>query len=285
MNTSGDRPPDPLRPTKAAAAKAWAERVRAGRAQVERLREVEEPTDFYGPMAARFGQDPHRTDDAALLELRSMAGAAETWLDLGAGGGRYTLPLALQVGRVVAVEPSPAMLAVLREGAARHGITNVEIIEGSWPLADHALRADVALVAHVGYDIDAFAVFLDAAEAAARRCVVIMRTDGGGRASHALWPEIHGEPRVPYPMLPELLVLLVARGVTPAVTLVDRGAWGYGSRDQLLASLRRMLWLRPGSAKDRRLEQAVETLATQRDGQWEVDWTPMLDGVVSWTSD
>ena len=275
---------DPLRPTPAAAAEAWAARVRAGREQVARLRQIEEPADFYGPMASRFGQDPRRRGDAALEVLRSMASPAQSWLDIGAGGGRYALPLALQVARVHAVEPSPSMVAVLRRGLAEHGIQNVEVHASPWPMDSGAPAGDVALLAHVGYDIEGFGRFLDAAEQAAGRCVTIMRAAGAGRASHVLWPEIHGEPRVAYPMLPELLVLLVARGATPAVTLVDRGNWGYDSPEQLFEAIRRMLWLRPGSEKDRRLERLVKERATQREGAWEVDWSPMQDGVVTWAT-
>ena len=275
--------PDPLRPTAAAAAEAWAARVRAGREQTARLREIDEPTDFYAPMASRFGQDPRRRGDAALDALRSITTPAQTWLDLGAGGGRYALSLALEVALVHAVEPSPSMVEVLRQGMLEYAIDNVEVHARAWPMAGEAPAADVALMAHVGYDIESFGRFLDAAEQAAQRCVVVMRTGAAGRASHALWPEIHGEPRVAYPMLPELLVLLVARGVTPAVTLVDRATWGYRSREQLLEALRRLLWLRPGSAKDRRLVHLVGERASERDGLWEVDWTPLQDGVVTWT--
>ena len=107
---------DALRPDPGAAAAAWAERVRAGREQSDRLREADETSDFYGPMARRFAQDPRRTDDPALEVLRQLAHRGESWLDIGAGGGRYALPLALTVARVVAVEPSPSMLEVLRAG-------------------------------------------------------------------------------------------------------------------------------------------------------------------------
>ena len=155
------------------------------------------------------------------------------------------------------------------------------ISQGHWPVEPRP-TADVALMAHVGYDIEAFAAFLDAAEAAADRCVVVMRTSAGNRASHLLWPEIHGERRIPYPMLQELLVLLVARGVVPEVTLVDRGDWGYRSRSQLLESVRRLLGLRPGSDKDLRLGRLIEERAVERDGEWELDWSPMRDGVVTW---
>jgi len=247
------------------------------------LREVDEPADFYAPMADRFGQDPRRTSDPSLAALQAMARAGDTWLDIGAGGGRYTLPLALEVEHVHALDPSPSMLDVLRSGMGEHDIDNISITRDRWPPEGAAPRVDVALMAHVGYDIEAFDAFLDAAEAAAaRQCIVIMRSSTAGRASHVLWSEIHGEARVPYPMLQELLVLLMARGSVPEVTLVDRGSWGYPSRGHLFEATRRMLWLRPGSEKDKALQAAIETRATEREGQWEVDWSPMMDGVVSW---
>lgn len=264
-----------------AAAEAWAQQVRSGRDQLARLREVDEPADFYGPMAQRFALDPHRTDDEALEVLRALARADDTWLDIGAGGGRYALPLALAVRRVIALEPSGAMLGVLRAGIAEHGISNVEIVEDEWP-PRRSIQADVALLAHVGYDIEAFGVFLDAAEQSADRCVAIMRTSGAARLNAVLFPEIHGEPRQAYPMLPELVDLLAARAVEAEVTLVDRGAWGFGSPEQVLEAARRLLYLRPGSEKDQRLLRLVAERATERDGRWDIDWSSMQDGVVTW---
>jgi SAM-dependent methyltransferase len=272
-----------VRQDRVAAGEVWAEQVRAAYAQIERVREVEEPPDPYGPWARRFAVDPRRTDDEALSLLLTITRPGAVWLDLGAGGGRYALPLALAVRRVIAVEPSTAMLEVLRRGLAEHGIGNVEVVEDSWPTSV-PMRADVALAAHVGYDIADFAAFLGAAQAAAPRIVVIMRTSGAARINEVLWPEIHAEPRQPYPMLSELLQLLEARGIRPAVTYVGRGTWAYDARDQLLAAARRLLYLRPGSAKDRALERLVLDRATERQGKWEVDWTPMQDGVVTWES-
>ena len=265
----------------AAAAESWAARVRAGREQIERVREVDEPADFYGPMAQRFASDPHRTDDAALEVLRSLARPHDTWLDIGAGGGRYALPLSLVVRRVIALEPSAAMLGVLRAGIAEHGLENVDVVEDEWP-SRLVVQADVALMAHVGYDIEAFGVFLDAAEQSSRRCVVIMRTGGASRINAVLFPDIHGEPRSAYPMLPELIELLAARDTEAEVTLVERGAWGFASQEQLLEAGRRSLYLRTGSARDRRLQRLVVERATERDGRWDIDWTPMQDGVVTW---
>ncbi len=264
------------------AAEAWAERVRAARTQIDRSRETDEPQDLYRHWATRFAADPRGASDPTRDVLLSMARRDDTWLDIGAGGGRYSLPVASAVRWVVAVEPSPSMLEVLRAGIADQGIHNIEVVEDRWPTRK-PLTADIALMAHVGYDIETFGgTFLDAVEDAVRRCVVIMRTSGASRANELLWPEIHGEPRQTYPMLPEFLELLAARGVSPTVAHVDRGSWGYESREQMLAALRRLLYLRPGSAKDQLLARLIAQRATEHDGGWEIDRTPIQDGVVTW---
>ena len=276
--------PDALRPTEQDATDAWTDRVQADRAQVERLREIDDPTDFYAPHARRFAQDPRRTDELALDFLLAMVQPGEEWLDIGVGAGRYSLPLALKAGRVHAVEPSPSMLEALRAGMVRYDIANIEITEGRWPLAGGTVpRADVVLLAHVGYDIAGFGAFLDAAErAAVRRCVAIMRAGAATTTGRLLWPEVHREERIQLPMLPEFVSLLMARGSMPSVTLTQRTAKGYDTLEALLDASRQQLWLRPGSPKDEHLRRLVGERATERDGHWALDWRPVPDGIVTW---
>ena len=83
---------------------------------------------------------------------RALARAGDTWLDVGAGGRRYALPLARAVARVIAVEPSRAMRAVLEASAREHAVRNLEIVASRWLLVKPRW-ADVALIPHVGYDI------------------------------------------------------------------------------------------------------------------------------------
>lgn len=275
---------DPLRPTVEEAMAAWSARVRADREQVERCREVADPADWYAPVADRFRADPRREGDATLEALRELARPPETWLDIGAGGGRYALPIALAVGEVVAVEPSPGMVEVLRAGMAEHGIGNVRVIAERWPLpAGMAVHADVVLMAHVGYDIEAIGPFLDAAEAAAGRvCVAAVAEEAMTTAASLFWEPVHGEPRVRLPALPELLVLLLARGRLPEVRLCPRQPAASESRDDLLIMARRQLWVRPGSSRDARLVRLVEETATEREGRWALDWSPTSIGIVTW---
>ncbi|HYU49145.1 MAG TPA: NTP transferase domain-containing protein [Candidatus Limnocylindria bacterium] len=244
----------------------WAHRVRANRAQVDRVREVADG-DFYAATSSLFVVDPRRSDadDPALAELRRLARPGETWLDIGAGAGRYALPLALIVREVIAVDPSPTMLAGLRAGMAEHGIDNVRVIDGRWPLpaADlpesQDLSADVALIAHVAYDIEAIGPFLDAMEAAAGRlCVAVMTDRTPAALAEAYWPIVHGEARIPLPAMPAFVDLLHARGREPDVRTVDRMERFFGSRDEALASLRRQTWVAPDGPKDRRLQAALD---------------------------
>src|SRR5690242_11556019 len=164
--------PDVLRPSAEAAQSAWAARVRANREQVDQFREAS-PADFYAPVAGMFRADPRRRDEPALEILRSLVQPTDVVLDIGAGGGRYALPLALECRQVVAIEPSAGMRRVLAEGMAEHGIANIDVVDGRWP--DTARSGDVALISHIGYDIEDIGSFLDGMEAhAARLCVAVL---------------------------------------------------------------------------------------------------------------
>jgi SAM-dependent methyltransferase len=275
---------------------AWASRVRANRDQAERVREV--PVgDFYAPVSALFIADPRRTDEPTLDVLRTMAGAEETWLDIGAGAGRYALPLALAVRRLIAVEPSPGMRRALRTGLAEHGIVNVRVVAGAWPGALAQVGtppvADVALIAHVGYDIEEIGPFLDAMEAAAAtRCVAVLTDRSPASVADPFWPIVHGEERVPLPALPELLDILHARGHEPEVVMVDRHPRTFESVEALTAFLRRQLFIAEGGQKDATFRAAIPDRIVLRDGGWTlanrpagaigiVTWVPRTPGVVA----
>ncbi len=273
---------DVLRPDPAEAAAEWARRVRRNREQVDRFREQADEADFYAPVASLFRADPHRQDEPALAVLRSLVRPGETWLDIGAGGGRYALPLALLAGQVIALDPSPGMLEVLREGMAEYGIANIQTVQARWPL-EQPPTADVTFIAHVGYDIEPFGEFLAAMEAAAARlCVAMLLERAPTFAFDQLWPEVHGEPRATLPALPEFLALLLARGRLFEVRLVERAPQSYPSRDDVVAFARRQLWVRPGSDKDRALQALLADRITERDGRYALSWQPTRVGVVSW---
>ena len=83
-----------------------------------------------------------KEDAGAAAEMAMLAelgiGADATVVDIGAGTGQFTLAAAGAVGRVVAVDVSPVMLARLREKLAERGAGNVETVEGGFLTYEHA---------------------------------------------------------------------------------------------------------------------------------------------------
>jgi cyclopropane fatty-acyl-phospholipid synthase-like methyltransferase len=232
-----------------------------------------------------FRADPRRQDDSTLQVLHTLVRPSEAVLDIGAGGGRFALALALQAREVIAVEPSDGMLGVLREQMAEHGVGNIRIVQGAWPAAADALEADIGLLAHLGYDVEDIGPFLDAMEHAARRlCIAVFLEQPPPTEADRLWPAVHGLTRATLPSLPEFLALLLARRCVFEVRLVERSPQTYADTEQALAWLRGQLWTRPDSPKDRVLQQLLAERAKRRDdGQYTLSSESVRVGIVSWT--
>ena len=224
--------------------------------------------------------------------LAARARPLDVWLDVGAGGGRYALPIARLTRRVIALEPSAAMRETLRSGMADTDVENVDIVDGRWPpegwQTDPAtldpFHADVGLMAHVGYDIEDIGPFLSALEMATRRlCIAVMGESAMTTVGARYWAPIHEEPRVPLPALGDLMTLLIARGHLPEMRLVDREAPTYESFEALHERARRQLWLRPGTERDTKLERLLRADALDTDGVWTLPEDRARIGIVTWS--
>jgi hypothetical protein len=266
----------------------WAERVRANREQVDRVREVPD-RDFYAPVSSLFVADPRRTGEEALDALLTLADPDDRWLDIGAGAGRYALPLAAQVAEVVALEPSASMRNALRTGKEEHGLSNVRIVAGAWPAALETLGeqpvADVSFIAHVGYDIEEIGPFIDAMERAASRLCVAMLTDQSpASVADPFWPIVHGMERVPLPALPELVELLRARGRSTEIRRVERAPRTFDSFGGLATFVRRQLWIAEDGEKEERFRSALVGMARERDDDgWTLASPPVGSiGILTW---
>ena len=98
------------------------------------------PEHLDAAFVAGFDRKQGYPDPAAdLAALREHGvGNAATVVDLGAGTGRFALAAAPHVDRVVAVDVSPAMLALLRERAGAAGLANVECVQAGFLSYEHA---------------------------------------------------------------------------------------------------------------------------------------------------
>ena len=273
-----------LRPGAGDAIAAWRVLVAAEREQVESLPNRPRPEDFYAPVAEAFRDDPYRQGDPLLELIRPLARPDESWLDLGAGGGRYTLPLALAVRRIYAVEPSSGMRAQLNAGMREYGIENIDVYDERWPSAhSEAPVADVGFMSQVGYDIEDIGPFVDQLEAHTRRMCAVMLYDRSPVSYFApLWPAVHGEPRVLLPGLGEFVALLFARGQAPSLTTITLPQRGFADVEALHRASRRPLWVLPNTPEDERLATAVAELAVPVEGGIGLSARPRVLGLVTW---
>jgi hypothetical protein len=274
---------NPLRPELESLLAAWAELVRADNRQVESLPDRPQPEDFYAPVAEQFRADPRRENEPVLNHLRTLVSGDDTWLDLGAGGGRYTLPVALLAKRVYAVEPSAGMRGVLASAMQEHGIANIDVFDERWPDPSNCPVADAGLISHVAYDIAEIGPFLDQFEAHVNRlCVAVLFERAPVGEFALLWKPVHGEERVLLPGLRELVTLLFARGRLPEIRLVETRRPAFESLDAMHRAARRPVWVREGSPQDDRLRRAVSEMSVPVEGGFALATGPRMLGVVTW---
>ncbi|HSW58221.1 MAG TPA: hypothetical protein VLH15_07455 [Dehalococcoidales bacterium] len=273
---------DGLIPSEAGALAAWANLVRQNRRQAERFREMPEVADYYAPTASSFKVGTLDQSDAVLEFLKTILKPEDIFLDIGAGGGRYALPIAPYVSQVIALEPSAEMRSNLFTGISNCEIRNIQVMEERWPMAG-APPADVCFISHVGYDIEDIGPFLAAMESSARRiCIAVLRDSSPASSAAPFWPLIHGEPRLPLPSLKDFLVLLLARRRLFEVKLISRDTHRPRPRELLTAFLRQQLFLEPGSEKDQRLQQLIEIHWQKQTRGYQPEAKPDMTGIVTW---
>ncbi len=265
------------------AVETWAEMVRVEHAQSDRMRGPR-PTDHWSRDARAFKADPHRQGDAVVESLRSRLIPGETLLDVGAGGGRLALPLALTCSAVTAVEPSASMCAVLRETAREYSIENVSIVEAGWPEAS-VEPADVVLCSHVVYVIENIEPFVRKMDTHARRRVLAVVFEAPPQSQiYPLWEQVHGEKRQTLPSLPQFLPVLEEMGIHPEVAELERQSpMGFASFEDALDSIARRIYVNPETPAMDRLQRALGASLSERDGLWRIEGAqPLRPCIVSW---
>ena len=146
--------------------------------------------------------------------------------------------------------------------------------------------ADVVLIAHVGYDVEAIGPFIDAMESAARRALVAVLMDQmPASAADAFWPPVHGEARTRLPALTDFVDLLRARGRAPIIQRVTDERRRFDSREAVEAFVRRQLWIDPSGPKEARFQAALQDLAIPDGDGWTIRGRGPVDiGIVRWTA-
>ena len=266
------------------AAQRWRRMVEEEHAQSERAQATRHsPTDHWAPYAAGFAADPYRTDDPLLDRLAQELAPSDSLLDVGAGGGRYALALAMKCSAVTAVEPSASMVAVLRQYSMIFRLGNVSVVESTWEDAQ-VDTADVVICVHVLYVARDIVSFLRKLEAHARRRVVLVMYQVTPQAhTFPVWEWVHGESRLSLPSVPQLLEVFQELGIAVhREVLPSQPSRAFDSPQRALEQLGQRLYVDPGSPKQRSLELALERYLEEADGAYRIKDAPRLEPNILW---
>ncbi len=190
-------------------------------------------------------------------------------LDIGAGTGSWACMLAPHAVKVTALEPSPAMIAVMEEKIRELGIGNVEIIQDSWPGAcvdDH----DFSLCSHAMYGSTDFPFFVQRMNEVTRRCcLLLMRAPTPDGIMAKIAREVWGQPH-DSPNFQIAYNILLQMGIFANVLMEDSGQWKPWTNDSLdeaVAEVKRKLGLDGHDSHDPFIRKILQENLTLDDGR------------------
>ena len=230
------------------------------------------PEDWWAnraPLFTRGIDDPAATPPSGLPQIVERLERTDTLIDVGAGAGRYSVPLTQTLGHVTLVEPSPAMAGLAREQLEATGRANWTLIEDGW-LDAKAEPASALLMANVLNPHEDLEDWITKALDHAQEWLFIVH----GSIPDAMDPlrqvaiELHGEPRIPQPGLSDLLPALHELGVYPDVAMFERRfARRYESREAAAREVASTLLIEPTPDALRRIRTLLRReLRTLPDG-------------------
>jgi SAM-dependent methyltransferase len=231
--------------------------------------------DIWEKRAAHFDSEVKRRwvkSDSSRDFVTAQLRAHPEWtvLDIGGGTGAWTRLMARHARHVTAVEPSPAMLGIMRKNLAEGEIRNVEIVQAEWPCAQ-AGKHDLVLCSHAMYGFADFEAFIRSVEAASRRlCILILRAPDPEDLMSVAAKHIWGQP-YDSPDYQVAFNALLQMGIFPNVLMEDTGLWDPWTSpgmEEAFSEAKRRLRLPEKSEHDGYLRDLLERKLTLRDGRY-----------------
>jgi len=267
-------------------AAAWQTQVIAEHAQFDEITDPQArpSSDWWSAHAARFHEYTQRAPqpDAFLARVLPHIYPGVRVLDIGAGTGRYAVPLARAGAQVTAVEPSPGMCSYLEQASDFENLA-IRVVPSPWEEAD-VPPAEIVICAHVLYAVRDAASFLRKLDRSTLgQCFICLGYDSPNAWLAPFWRSIYGVERLLLPGAVPALALLHQLGVDAQLTpIAPTSTWRFENPEDALEDVCAWLCLLPDAARDAQLRALLrEQLYAHPDGGWQVSH-PAHMAVLSW---
>ncbi len=206
-----------------------------------------------------------------------------TVLDMACGGGTLAIPLASRVKRITAVDFSRNMLSILERRCRENGITNIDIIMGSWDddwkslgIGEH----DVAIASRSLHEENA-SHYIQKLNQTARRQVYISAPVGHGPRDARLC-EFAGRTCSMGADYSHFYNILYHMGIRPNVSFVEechRSRWK--THEEALED-QRWMFHNMTSEEEEKVKVYLDQNLIYRDGQWQLPYERKCHWAVMW---
>jgi hypothetical protein len=169
---------------------------------------------YWDRRAASFARTTTGRADQFIEVLAPYLSPRRTLIDVGAGTGRHSVPLAARLEWVTAVEPSDGMRALLPP------LPNLTVVASSWEDADVA-PADLVICSHVLYGVEDVVAFVEKLQHSARERVFVMLREGSvPHPANVLRDRMSDGPLPRITQFSDLFMVLLQMGIYPDVTFI-----------------------------------------------------------------
>ena len=251
----------------------WRELVAIRERSHNRDRGDEDVADSWGLKAPEFKESVKRRwkrPDSSRNFILSKLHPDATVLDIGAGTGAWSALIAPHVKQVTAVEPSSSMIEVMEESLKEEEITNVNIVQGSWP--DISVdRHDFSLCSHAMYGYPDLPAFVRQMVASTKNtCFLLLRaTSLSGVRSEAA-RHIWGQP-LDSPNFTIAYNILLQMDIHASVLMEDTGYWKPRKSENLeeaFQSMKKYLGLQETEEYDDYVRKLLQRRLTLKNGRY-----------------
>ena len=231
--------------------------------------------NYWDRRAKAFARSTQARADEFLQVLDPYLAPGKTLIDVGAGAGRHSAPIADRVEWVTAVEPSDGMRGQM---PARDNMT---VVASTWEDAEVA-PADLVICSHVLYGVADPVPFLAKMNAAAReRVFVLMRETELPHPGAELRRRALGDSGPRMPRFSDLFMLLLQMGMAPDVRFLSYPmVQRYADMEEAVADSRAMFGAGWDDTKGR---AALQELLVSDGDDLVFDGGIVRSGVAHWT--